>query len=45
MPGISTMAVSYTHLDKDYFDNVGITMPTIGAENKTYGKSDEGLQT
>lgn len=30
--------------DKDYFDNVGITMPTIGAENKTYGNSDKWLE-
>ena len=30
--------------DKDYFDNVGVTMPTIGAENKTYGNSDKWLE-
>ncbi len=30
--------------DKDYFNNIGITMPTVGAENKTYGNSDKWLE-
>ena len=30
--------------DKDYFSNIGITMPTPGAENKTYGNSDKWLE-
>ncbi len=30
--------------DKDYFSNVGSTMPTLGAENKTYGNSDKWLE-
>ena len=30
--------------DKDYFANVGVTMPTLGAENKAYGNSDKWLE-
>ena len=30
--------------DKDYFNNVGSTMPTLGIENKTYGNSDKWLE-
>ena len=30
--------------DKDHFSNIGVTMPTIGAENKNYGNSDKWLE-
>lgn len=30
--------------DKDHFSNIGITMPSIGAENKNYGNSDKWLE-
>ena len=30
--------------DKDYFNNVGVTMPTLDAENKAYGNSDKWLE-
>lgn len=30
--------------DKDYFANVGKTMPTMNAENKAYGNSDKWLE-
>lgn len=30
--------------DKDHFSNIGVTMPSIGAENKNYGNSDKWLE-
>ena len=40
----SMVGASMFVTDKDYFNNVGITMPTMGAENKTYGNSDKWLE-
>lgn len=30
--------------DKDHFSNIGVTMPSIGAENKNYGNSDKWIE-
>ncbi len=40
----SAVGASMFVTDKDYFANVGKTMPTLGAENKTYGNSDKWLE-
>lgn len=40
----SMVGASMFVTDKDYFSNIGITMPTPGAENKTYGNSDKWLE-
>ena len=40
----SMVGASMFVTDKDYFNNIGITMPTVGAENKTYGNSDKWLE-
>lgn len=40
----SEVGASMFVTDKDYFSEVGKTMPTIGAENKTYGNSDKWLE-
>ena len=40
----SMVGASMFVTDKDYFGNIGITMPTPGAENKTYGNSDKWLE-
>ena len=40
----SMVGASMFVTDKDYFNNVGVTMPTMGAENKTYGNSDKWLE-
>lgn len=40
----SMVGASMFVTDKDYFNNVGVTMPTVGAENKTYGNSDKWLE-
>ena len=40
----SMVGASMFVTDKDYFSNIGITMPTVGAENKTYGNSDKWLE-
>ena len=41
----SQVGASMFVTDKDYFANVGVTMPTLGAENKTYGNSDKWLES
>ena len=40
----SAVGASMFVTDKDYFSNVGSTMPTLGAQNKTYGNSDKWLE-
>ena len=40
----SMVGASMFVTDKDYFNNIGVTMPTVGAENKTYGNSDKWLE-
>lgn len=40
----SSVGASMFVTDKDYFNNVGITMPSLDAENKTYGNSDKWLE-
>ena len=40
----SSVGASMFVTDKDYFSNVGITMPSLDAENKTYGNSDKWLE-
>ncbi len=40
----SAVGASMFVTDKDYFANVGVTMPTLNAENKTYGNSDKWLE-
>ena len=40
----SAVGASMFVTDKDYFNNVGSTMPTFDAENKTYGNSDKWLE-
>ena len=40
----STPGASKFVTDKDYFSEVGKTMPTLGAENKIYGNSDKWLE-
>ncbi len=40
----SAVGASMFVTDKDYFSNVGVTMPSLDAENKTYGNSDKWLE-
>ena len=40
----SSVGASMFVTDKDYFSNVGVTMPSLDAENKTYGNSDKWLE-
>ncbi len=40
----SAVGASMFVTDKDYFNNVGVTMPSLDAENKTYGNSDKWLE-
>jgi len=40
----SSVGASMFVTDKDYFANVGVTMPSLDAENKTYGNSDKWLE-
>ena len=40
----SSVGASMFVTDKDYFNNVGVTMPSLDAENKTYGNSDKWLE-
>ena len=40
----SSVGASMFVTDKDYFSNIGKTMPTLNAENKTYGNSDKWLE-
>ena len=40
----SAVGASMFVTDKDYFNNVGNTMPSLDAENKTYGNSDKWLE-
>ena len=40
----SSVGASMFITDKDYFNNVGVTMPSLDAENKTYGNSDKWLE-
>lgn len=40
----SMVGASMFVTDKDYFSNIGVTMPSIDAENKTYGNSDKWLE-
>ncbi len=40
----SSVGASMFVTDKDYFNNVGTTMPSLDAENKTYGNSDKWLE-